>query len=44
MGCGRKVQEVVINIKASMFKIKNMDMGSFHGRQEMSIRATIKKT
>ena len=39
-----KVQEVVIDTKANMFKIKNMDMESFHGLQEIFIRATIKKT
>ena len=41
MVCGRNRQVIVINIKESITKTKNMGTGFFHGRQVTSTKVTI---
>ena len=43
MECGKKDQELVINIKDNIKLIKNMVMVSSHGHQETSIKEIINK-
>ena len=43
MACGKKVQELVINIKVSIMRIRNMAMVFFHGHLVISIKEIIKR-
>jgi hypothetical protein len=43
MVCGKKEWGIAINMKESIFKIKNMDMEFLAGQEEMYIKGIINK-